>query len=75
MKRLGLIFGIMGISFIALLASSNSRGNQNLKPGKRDNNAGNDSYGPNGELIHVGSGGGRYYMRKNKKVYIGHKQK
>ena len=31
--------------------------------------------GPNGEVIYIGSNGGRYYMKNGKKVYVEYKGK
>ncbi len=43
------------------------------KMDKYHDNIDNRMKGPNGELIYIGTQGGRYYMKNGKKIYIEYK--
>lgn len=70
MKMLGIIFGIMTVGFIALLSSPDDK--QKVKMLHTDGEVDSDMTGPEGQQVLIGTGGGRYYIRKNRKVYVGH---
>lgn len=40
---------------------------------KYHDNIDNRMKGPNGEVVYIGSEGGRYYLRNHKKVYVEYK--
>ncbi len=44
-----------------------------VKNDKYHDNIDNRMKGPNGEVVYIGTSGGRYYMKNNKKVYVEYK--
>ena len=73
MKSLAIIFCILFLSIFTLWQSKNkkkSAKNKNPHEGEIDK----EMKGPRGEEIYIGSGGGRYFIRDNKKIYVGYKR-
>ncbi len=73
MKRLAIIFSVLFLSVFTLWQSKNKNKearNKNKHEGEIDE----EMRGPRGEEMYIGSGGGRYFIRNNKKIYVGYKR-
>jgi hypothetical protein len=46
---------------------------KNVKTTKYNDNIDDRMKGPNGEVVYIGTSGGRFYMKNNKKVYVEYK--
>ena len=74
MKRLAIIFSVLFLSVFTLWQAKNkkkSAKNKITHEGEIDE----EMRGPRGEEMYIGSGGGRYFIRGNKKIYVGYKRK
>ena len=71
MKRLAIIFGVLFLAIFTLWLGDNKRKKKvSDKEGKIDKGM----TGPRGERIFIGAGGGRYFTKDDKKVYVGYKK-
>ena len=72
MKRLAIIFGVMFLAVFTLW-----QGDKRKKRKKKDAEGLIDKgmTGPRGERIFIGAGGGRYFTKDHKKIYVGYKKK
>ena len=73
MKRLTIIFSVLFLSIFTLWQSTNNKRlarNKNKDEGEIDE----EMRGPRGEEMYIGSGGGRYFIRNNKKIFVGYKR-
>lgn len=66
MKRLALLMCVLGIGVFTMFIENDSKKKKKkfLDP---------ELTGPRGEPVLIGSGGGRYYLKKDRKVYLKHK--
>ena len=74
MKRLAILLSLLFVSFIALMLGSKSKPRVKIShdhEGELDENM----TGPKGEDIFIGAGGGRYFMKDDRKIYVGYKTK
>ncbi len=73
MKRLGVLFSVLFLCIFTLLQSSGRK-----KPGhtksKHEGEVDEEIKGPGGEDVYVGSGGGRYFIRNNRKIFVAYKR-
>ncbi len=74
MKKIVLLLSVIIVAVLTLFL-----GNDNNKPSKvaslPENNLDEEMVGPRGEEIFIGSGGGRYYIKNDRKIYVGYKGK
>ena len=74
MKRLAILLSLLFVSFIALVLGSEGKKRVKIShdhEGELDENMS----GPKGEDIYIGAGGGRYFIKEDKKIYVGYKTK
>ena len=67
MKRLAITFGILTLAVFTMLIE-NDKKDKKAKKTKRFLEV--EATGPNGEPILEGSGGGKYYLKDDKKIYL-----
>ncbi len=74
MKKIVLLLSLIIAAVLTLFL-----GNDNNKPRKvappPENNLDEEMVGPRGEQIFIGSGGGRYYVKDGRQIYVGYKGK
>lgn len=73
MKKLAIIFSVLFLSVFILWQSKSKKKlakNKTTPEGEIDE----EMRGPKGEEMYIGSGGGRYFIRNNKKIYVGYKR-
>ncbi len=69
MKRIGIIFFVLAIAAIYLLPKSKK--NNHSSPNINDEgDIDKDIVGPGGEHVYIGSGGGRYFIKNNNKIFM-----
>ena len=73
MKRLAVIVGVLFLAIFTLWQGDKRKKRKN----KRDREGRIDKgvTGPRGERIFIGAGGGRYFTKNDKKIYVGDKKK
>ncbi len=71
MKRLAIAFGILSIAVFSMLMEKDKKKNKNSK--KEESLSGVEMPGPHGEPVLIGAGGGRYYMKGDRKIYLRYK--
>ncbi len=74
MKRLAIIFSVLFLSVFTLWQSKNKKKDARNK-NKHEGEIDEEMRGPSGEEMYIGSGGGRYFIRNNKKIYVGYKRR
>ena len=67
MKKLLLLLGVLGVGVIAMFLETDK------KKKKKNRFLDPEITGPYGEPVLIGSNGGRYYFKNNRKIYIRHK--
>ncbi len=67
MKRLAIVFGVLCLGVFAMFIEKDKKKGGKIYS-KSDNEV--EFTGPHGEKILVGSSGGRYYLRGDRKIYI-----
>ena len=72
MKRLAIIFGVLFLAIFTLWQGDKKRKKKQVsdEEGKIDKGM----TGPHGERIFIGAGGGRYFTKDEKKVYVGYRK-
>jgi hypothetical protein len=76
MKRLGIAIGVLAAAGIALIWSSDKKKHKRPKISHEHEGELDESMsGPRGEDIYIGAGGSRYYIKDDKRVYVGYKMK
>ncbi len=71
MKRMAIVFGILCLGVFTMFIE---RDKKKSKKFFKINTPGEDEItGPHGEPVLIGSHGGRYYLKGDKKVYLKHK--
>jgi hypothetical protein len=73
MKRLAVIFGVMFLAVFTLWQGDKRKKRRNKKDAGGQIDKG--MTGPRGERIFIGAGGGRYFTKDDKKIYVGYKKK
>lgn len=73
MKRLAVIFGVMFLAVFTLWQGDKRKKRRNKKDAEGQIDKG--MTGPRGERIFIGAGGGRYFTKDDKKIYVGYKKK
>ncbi len=68
MKRLAIVFGVLCLGVFAMFIEKDKKKGKKIF-GDKDEDA-IEFTGPHGEKIMVGSSGGRYYLRGDKKIYV-----
>ena len=68
MKKL--IFSIAMVFSLYASAQSSTSAKHKLPVNKYNDNIDDRMKGPNGEKIHIGPNGGRYYIKNGHKIYI-----
>ena len=73
MKRLAVILSVLFVTVFTLWQTDKKKKKKNKedKEGQIDKGM----TGPRGERIYIGSGGGRYFTKDDKKIYVGYKRK
>lgn len=74
MKRLAFLLSVIFISLITFLLNSKRKPVVKIShehEGELDENMS----GPKGEDIYIGAGGGRYFIKDDKKIFVGYKTK
>ena len=74
MKKLAIVFGVLLLAVFALFLGSNKE-KKSMVTRVPEGNHDEDMAGPRGEEIFIGSGGGRYFIKDGKKIYVGYKGK
>ncbi len=69
MKKIAIVFSILFLSVFTLWRSKNKK-----KLAKHEGEIDEEMRGPRGEEMYIGSGGGRYFIRNNKKIFVGYKR-
>ena len=73
MTRLAIIFSVLFLSVFTLWQSSGKK-KQTKTKNKQEGEIDEEMRGPRGEEMYIGSGGGRYFIRNNKKIFVGYKR-
>jgi hypothetical protein len=73
MKRLAVVFGILCLGVFTMFIEKDQK-KKKKKVFTDDFIPGVEDTGPHGEPVLVGSGGGRYYKKGGKKIYLRHKK-
>jgi len=71
MKRLAIIFGVLFLAIFTLWQGDNKR---KKKVSDKEGEIDKGMTGPRGERIFIGAGGGRYFTKDDKKIYVGYKK-
>jgi hypothetical protein len=71
MKRLAIIFGVLFLAIFTLWQGDKKR---KKKVSDKEGEIDKGMTGPRGERIFIGAGGGRYFTKDEKKVYVGYKK-
>ena len=71
MKRLAIIFGVLFLAIFTLWQGGNKK---KKKVSDKEGQIDKGMTGPRGERIFIGAGGGRYFTKDDKKVYVGYKK-
>jgi hypothetical protein len=66
MKKLLFLFGVLGVGVIAMFLETDK------KKKKKRQFLDAEITGPHGEPVLIGSNGGRYYFKNERKIYIRH---
>ncbi|MEO6455878.1 MAG: hypothetical protein ABIN97_17485 [Ginsengibacter sp.] len=72
MKKLVIILSVLIAAVLALFLGSEKEKRPKIAP-PPESNIDEDMAGPRGEEIFIGSGGGRYYIKDDRKIYVGYK--
>ncbi|MEP7230083.1 MAG: hypothetical protein ABI691_07515 [Ginsengibacter sp.] len=67
MKRLAIVFGVLCIGIFTMFIENDKKKRKSIYS-KNDKDV--EFTGPHGEKILVGSSGGSYYLRGDRKVYV-----
>jgi hypothetical protein len=74
MKRLAIILGVLFLAIFTLFMGD-KKNRQRNKISDDEGQIDKGMTGPRGERIFIGAGGGRYFTKDDKKVYVGYKKK
>ena len=74
MKRLVVIFSILFLLVFTLSKSTKNSKPARNKKNKHEGEVDEKMKGPRGEELYIGSGGGRCFIRNNKKIYVAYKK-
>ncbi len=69
MKKLAVLCCVLGLGIFTMLLEKDT------KKKKKKRVLDPESTGPHGEPVIIGSNGGKYYFKNDRKVYISHKNK
>jgi hypothetical protein len=75
MKKIAIILFALIAALITLFLGSDKKDRQPKIAPPPENNIDDEMSGPRGEQIFIGSGGGRYYIKDGRKIYVGYKNK
>ncbi len=77
MKKIMIAFALLLFTVTSFAQKAHPRKQVRLKTAmdKYHDNIDNRMKGPGGEAIYIGPNGGRYYMKKGKKIYVEYKGK
>ncbi len=67
MKKLFLLLSVLGVSVVTMFLETDK------KKKKKKRFLDPELTGPHGEPVLIGSNGGRYYFKNDRKIYIRHK--
>jgi len=70
MKKLLLVLSVLAAAMFTLFLGSDKKKVKKVTPEIDEEMA-----GPRGEEIYIGSGGGRYFIKNGKRIYVGYKGK
>ena len=72
MKRLAIAFGVLCLGVFAMFLENEKKKGHKKFDHENDNTV--EFTGPHGEKILIGSSGGRYYLKGDKKIYVKNKK-
>lgn len=72
MKKLAIILSVLAFAVLALFLGNGKDKKSKIAPPPVPN-LDPEMVGPRGEAIFIGSGGGRYFIRDGRKIYVGYK--
>lgn len=75
MKKLWVILSVLVVAVITLFLGGDEKNKRPKIAPPPENNLDEEMVGPRGEQIFIGSGGGRYYIKDGRKIYVGYKGK
>ncbi|MEO6328628.1 MAG: hypothetical protein ABIO55_06840 [Ginsengibacter sp.] len=75
MKKLAFFISILLVALVALVFRNEKTHNQTKIAPTTVESLDEDMVGPRGEEIFIGSGGGRYYLKDDRRIYVGYKGK
>ncbi len=75
MKKLFIILFVLVAAVLTLFLGDKKVGTVTSIAPPPENHLDDEMSGPRGEQIFIGSGGGRYYMKEGRKIYVGYKNK
>lgn len=74
MKKILILLSVIIVAVLTLFLGDDKNKRSKVAP-PPENNLDEEMVGPRGEQIFIGSGGGRYYIKDGRKIYVGYKGK